>query len=194
MRCEILQELEPDDPKLALPWASPVHANLGYVDLKAVPQEIAELEECRKYPPLARLLEKINAAGSPLRSVKCDAWTSDELAEDERLDFDLPFKMGSYVDAVFDPPEHNFDLVHHLRFGEEVGRLLEGIRLEAACEIVVRRCLFQALGKWGCASTIFLHAYGATPAAARDEWARAVEALGEVLAEISVGMTDSPRA
>ncbi len=185
MRCEILQELEPDDPKLELPWTNPLPPNPGYRDLKAVPQEIAGLEECRKYPPLARLLEKINAAGSSLRSVKCDAWTSDDLAEDERLDFDLPFKMGSYVDAVFDPPEHNFELVHHLRFGEEVGRLLQSIRLEAACEIVVRPCLFQALGKWGCASTIFLHAYGATPAAARDEWARAVEALGEVLLEIA---------
>src|SRR5713226_6962044 len=96
VRCEILQELELDDPKLELPWTNPLHASLGYRDLKAVPKEIAELEECRKYPPLARLLEKINDAGSPLRSVKCDVWTSDDLAEDERLDFDLPFKMGSY--------------------------------------------------------------------------------------------------
>jgi len=29
VRCEILQELELDDPKLELPWTNPLHANLG---------------------------------------------------------------------------------------------------------------------------------------------------------------------
>jgi hypothetical protein len=182
MRVEIIKEIDPGDDTLEIPWASPEDPQLRYVDLKAHPASLGQLEECRRFPPLADLLRQINSPGSLVRTAKCDAWATTELSEDERLDFQLPFKMASYVDLVFDRPELNATLEHQLRLGEKLRQDLASLRAQAQLEVCVRRCLFRAEERQGYYLTLFTHAYGADPGEAAREWARALEAQGEALA------------
>jgi len=184
VRVEILRELEPDDENLELPWGSLTDSALQYVDLKAFPEHIDELAECRRFPVLAPLLKKINLSGSLFRSAKCDVWTTTELGDDEFLDFKLPFKIGSYVDIIFDRAEFSLDLNHHIRVGEEIRQLMRRCRIQSQLEIVVRRCLFHSGERWGYCFTIFVHAYGATVAEAKKEWSRAIGALSDALVEV----------
>lgn len=46
----------------------------GYVDLREHPERIGEIAEANGLPPLADLLLKLNSAGSPLWTSKCDVW------------------------------------------------------------------------------------------------------------------------
>lgn len=46
----------------------------GFVDLRRAPQRIAEIAEAAAFPPLAALLQRLNADGSPLWTAKCDLW------------------------------------------------------------------------------------------------------------------------
>lgn len=184
MRVEFIKELDPDDDKLEIPWADPAEPRLQYVDLKDFPQKIDELEECRQRPTLAGLLRGINAPGSAYRSAKCDFWTTTHLSEDERLDFKLPVKVGSYVDLVFERPELNSQIEPYCRLGERISQELRLCHVQAQMEIALRRCLFHREERWGYYLTIFTHAYGSTVREAEDEWRRATEALGCTLAGI----------
>jgi hypothetical protein len=181
VRIEVVHELEPSDAKLEVPWINPDNPKLRYVDLKTSPESVEALDECTKYPQMARLLRKINAPKSVFRSAKCDVWRANDLAEDERLDFTLPFKIGSYIDLIFDRPELNAELFPHIELGERIARLMREFRAQAAGEIAIRACLFHPEERWGYATTFFIHAYGATMADAEREWSRAIAAAGDAL-------------
>jgi len=188
MRVEVAQELAEDDDKLEMPWASGQESVRRYMDLRVAPERIEALEECRQYPPLAGLLRKINAPASILQTAKCDVWTATELSEDERWDFKLPFKVGSYVDVVFARRELNSRLEPYLELGEALSERLRALRVQAQMEIAVRHCLFHPEERWGYSMTIFLHAYGESCVEAGREWERAVEGLGEALADFHLNL------
>jgi hypothetical protein len=184
MRVEIVQEIELGDDTLEIPWASPEDAGLRYVDLKAQPASVDTLEECRRYPPLAEFLRHVNSPESRFRTAKCGVWVTNDLSEDERMDFHLPCKMGSYVDLVFDGAELNTALEHQLRLGEKLRQALSALRAQAQMEVCIRRCLFHPEERWGYYLTLFTHAYGANRGEALLEWTRALEAQGEALMRI----------
>lgn len=184
MRVEITKELDPGDDVLEIPWANPARPDLSYIDLKAHPEEIDRLQECRNYLALADFLRQANSVASPFRTGKCDAWTTTDLAEDEQLDFKLPFKVGSYVDLLFDDPDLTSQLEAHLKVGKRLGEHLGELRLQAQMELCLRRCLFHPEERWGYYVTLFVHAYGATPQEAEEEWNRAMDAAGDALAKI----------
>jgi hypothetical protein len=46
----------------------------GFINLREHPERIGEIAEVNILPPLADLLLKLNATGSPLWTSKCDAW------------------------------------------------------------------------------------------------------------------------
>lgn len=185
MRVEIVHELELDDSRLEIPWASDRDSSLGYRDLKAFPEETGTLPECRAYPPLAAFLRRLNRPRFPLRTAKCDVWQTRQLAEDERADFQLPWKTGSYVDLVFESKALRRRLSPHDRLAEEARRGLKSFRAQAQLEIVVRRCLFHPQEVWGYALTFFLHAYGSTARQAQREWSRALPRLASALLRTS---------
>lgn len=185
VRIEILQELDSDAARLEFPWAGPPRSGLRYVDLKRFPEKIGALPECRSFPLLRSLVSSVNAAESPIRTVKCDVWTTHKLAADERLDFRLPSKTASYVDVVFDRPGLRTRLDAHLRFAEKTQRALRAFRVRGQMDIVVRRCLFHPRKRWGYALTFFVHGYGATRAEATQQWGRGLSALTKALARIS---------
>lgn len=192
VRVDVIRALDSTDPTLEIPWASPTNLDLHYIDLRACPQQIHQLEECRKYPALAALLRKVNAADTSLRTAKCDIWVTTELAEDERLEFKLPCKVGSYVDLVFDRGDWNSRLEPYLHLGNELSRRLDQVQLQAQLEACVRRCLFHPEERWGYSLTLFTHAYGASPHEAEEAWQRALRALGNALAQIGRRLRDAP--
>jgi len=192
VRVEIVQELDAGDDTLEVPWASPVQPGLRYLDLKAHPEQIDRLEECRKYPALASFLRKVNAADLPFRTAKCDVWSTTDLAEDERVDFELPVKVGSYVDLLFDRPDLNSKLEPHLQLGAKLSEILGPLRVQAQMETCVRRCLFHPEERWGYYVTVFTHAYGASSREAEEEWNHAMDALGNALAGIDCSLYDLP--
>lgn len=192
MRVETVQELDAGDDTLEMPWASPGQPELRYLDLKAHHEEIERLEECRKYPALASFLRKVNAADSSFRTAKCNVWSTTDLAEDERVDFKLPVKVGSYVDLLFDRPDLNSRLQPHLQLGAKLSEILGPLRVQAQMEICVRRCLFHPEERWGYYVTAFTHAYGVTPCEAEEEWNRAMDALGNALAGIDCSLYGLP--
>lgn len=192
VRVDVIQELDSTDPTLEIPWASPTNPDLHYVDLRARPQQIDQLAECRRYPALAALLRTVNAADTSLRTAKCDIWVTTELAEDERLEFTLPCKVGSYVDLVFDRRDWNSRLEPYLHLGNELSRRLGQVHVQAQMEACVRRCLFHPEERWGYYLTVFTHAYGASPHEAEGAWQRALRALGNALAQIGRRLRDAP--
>ena len=129
MRIEITQELDADCDALEVPWTSPADPSLRYWDLKLHPEKAAGLPECRLFPVLADCLAKVNAHSSPLRSAKCDVWCSTDLAEDERLDFNLPFKTGSYLDLVLEDVEMRKSIEAHTGLAEQLRRRLSALRV-----------------------------------------------------------------
>jgi hypothetical protein len=185
MRVEILQELGPDDPRLEIPWASGDEPTLAYMNLKTFPEKVEELDECKDRAVLANLLRAINRPDSPLGSAKCHVWITHELAEEERWDFDFPVKVASYLDLLFESPDLNSDLGHHLRLAEEIERGMKETRLPAQMDIAVRRCLFHAEENWGYYLTLFVHAYGASENEAEKVWTLALLTLREVLAGLT---------
>ena len=126
----------------------------------------------------------LRRASACFRTAKCDAWATTDLTEDERLDFQLPFKMGSYMDLVFDRSELNGSLEHQVQLGEELRQALACFRAQAQLEVCIRRCLFHPEERWGYYLTIFTHAYGAEAEEAAREWARALAAQGDALVKI----------
>jgi hypothetical protein len=185
MRIEITQELDAADPSLEIPWAGSCRSRLNYVDLKRHPEWIVKLPESRRFPPLSAFLRRVNSPGSRLRTAKCDAWTTRKLAQDERLDFNLPCKAGSYVDVVFDGPRCHTRLDAHRKFAERVSRALASFRVRGQMDIVVRRCLFHPREEWGYALTFFVHGYGATRTEAIRAWSSALSSLGNALTQRS---------
>jgi hypothetical protein len=187
MRVEIVHELDPGDSRLEIPWMA--NRARRFRDLKAFPEGIDALPECRAYPPLAGLLRRLNAPRSPLRTAKCDVWETTELSSDEWADFRLPSKTGSYVDVVFDAPRLRLERAPHQRLAEQTARRLQSFRARAQLDIVLRRCLFHPQEVWGYALTFFLHAYGPTARQARSAWSRALRRLAQAL----LGASRPPR-
>lgn len=190
VRVEVIQELDPGDATLEIPWASHLPP-LRYVDLKRFPAKIESLEEVRRHPPLAGLLRSVNGRHSPFRTAKCDVWITTRLAEDERIDFPRRFKVGSYVDLTFDTVQLRSSVKAYLGLCQMLEEFLRPCRVEAQAELAIRRCLFHPKGRWGFHVTIFVHAYGATRGAAKEQWDNALDCLGKSLTKagrmLSVG-------
>ena len=185
MRVETLRELEQDDPKLEIPWESLENPSLRYQDLKSFPKLILELDEVLKFPALGSFLKILNGPNSRFRTAKCDIWSTQELTEEERIELGRVYKLGVYVDLIFEKVEFNFSIKHYLQLGKK----LEGISgisdSSVQVEFTIRRCFFQDKSSWGYYATLFLHAYGDTPTGAARKGAQALETLGREFGNLS---------
>ncbi len=62
-------ELGSEDSSLSLPWCAP-DGSAQWLDLRAQPQAVEALPECRTHPELAPMLQRLNAPGSGLATAK----------------------------------------------------------------------------------------------------------------------------
>jgi len=162
-------ELASDDERLEIPWAAP-DGTLEYLDLRAHPELIAQIEEAQHEPELAKFLSRLNAVSGILQSAKCDVWCTDEISPEEEI-FSLPRKFGGYVDLFFSD-ERRFSFSAYENLLKKLTELLKKApELPAAAEFLVRRCHFhEAADQDGFYVTLYLFGFGANEQAARQQW------------------------
>lgn len=187
-------------PALELPWQD-AEGRLQYVELRGASdslgrnvlreelrRNVARIPEARQFPALGRFLIAVNLPPSPWQTAKCDVWP-DEAEAAENL-YDRRSQQSCYVDLVLagDATALRPDLEAHQRLAQELAHTLEANEvLEATADIVVRRCYFHKSGDAeesdaGYCLTLFLSAYGSSPAAAAQCWEHAMDfAAGCVL-------------
>jgi hypothetical protein len=91
-------EVGGDAPVIEARWS-------GFVDLVGAPELALQLPEAAQLSALAEALAKLNAAGSPVWSSKCDVWPSLDAAEFDPDELDAPpgcavHAMGCYIDLL----------------------------------------------------------------------------------------------
>jgi hypothetical protein len=144
MHADFSVELGRDDAALELPWSSDDGA-VRFYDLKNQPELLQQIPEAVAYRELGAFLARINAAGFPLATAKCDAWQSREVAPEEEIYGDR--KFVSYVDLVFEDEAARCSLEKHEAFAKNLCRLLSQTpEIPAAVEVVIRRCYYHGEG------------------------------------------------
>jgi hypothetical protein len=144
----------------------------GFVDLRRHPERIAEIAEAAAFPPLARLLLALNAAGSPLWTAKCDLW--EPVPEETPVDEATQAALACYVDLL---PLEGTVFLHWQEaeaFCRDLAQRLAQISLpECRVELVVRQAIAGQAEGFG--FTAYLSAAGQNRSSA-------AEALGAALA------------
>ncbi len=196
-------ELGPAAPALEIPWQDP-EGRLHYVELRgdasSLVHNIADhsiadhnvalincIPEARQFPALGRFLIAVNAPESDWQTAKCDVWP-DKAEAAENL-YRQGFEQSCYVDIVLagGGAASRCSLETHQRLARELAQSLEtNAALKATAEVVVRRCYYHhgnaEESDAGYCMTLFLSAYGASPAEAAECWERAMDfAAGCVL-------------
>lgn len=144
MHADFSVELGRDDAALELPWNSADPA-VRFYDLKKHPELLQQIPEAVAHPELGAFLARINAAGFPLATAKCDAWQSREVAPEEEIYGDR--KFVSYVDLVFEDEAARYSFEKHEAFAKSLCRLLSQTpEIPAAVEVVIRRCYYHGEG------------------------------------------------
>jgi hypothetical protein len=189
MQAELSVELTADDPTLSLPWSDP-EGRWRYFDLRAHPEQVAEIPEARAFPELREFLVATNASASNLRSAKCDTWFSKEITEEEAI-FGVPCKFGSYVDVAFHraAPQSSFPI--HEAFALRLVELLRRVpELPGSAEIIIRRAHFEsadAAVREGFYFTIYVTGYGDDESDARQACGIALRLVGHAILQMSTG-------
>jgi hypothetical protein len=142
MQTDYSVELGKDDPALELPWRSD-DGVLRYFDLKDQPDLVLQIPEATDHPELSGFLTRMNAAGFPLQTAKCDVWFSREISAEEEI-FGATGKFCSYVDIVFATDEARLTFDKHESLAKALCDLLQHApEIPATVEFIVRRCYYH---------------------------------------------------
>jgi hypothetical protein len=202
MHADYSVELGQEDPALELPWSSADHA-IRYYDLKRNPALVLEIAEAQRSPELSAFLTRINAAGFPLQTAKCDLWYSRELSVEEEI-FGAAGKFVSYIDLVFSgdaekptlespqtrPPSRRLNLAEHEALAKKLCALLKRApEIAATVELVIRRCYFHLedgseKSDDGFCITAFVTGFGDDEAEARRRWSIALTLVQNALVQV----------
>jgi len=190
MQADYSVELGREDSALELPWASTQDSVAGgYYDLKRCPELVTQIQEAAGSPELAAFLTRINAAGFPLQTAKCDTWFSREISPEEEI-FATAGKFVSYVDLIFAANEPRLVFEKHEVLAKDLCRLLQRApEMKAAIELVIRRCYYHREGKPeesndGFCITSYVSGFGDEELEARQHWAIAITLLQHALVQV----------
>ncbi|HLJ29601.1 MAG TPA: hypothetical protein VKY85_23025 [Candidatus Angelobacter sp.] len=189
MQADYSVELGEEDPALELPWRSDDSSN-RYFNLKLHPDLVLNIPEARKHPELSAFLSRINVAGFPVETAKCDAWFGRELSPEEEI-FGAACKFVCYVDLLFSDERQRFSLEKHERLAEDLCNLLKRApEMAAAADFVVRHCHYH-LGadendsRIGFCITAYVTGYGDSQEEAHKRWMIALKLLQNALVQIA---------
>jgi hypothetical protein len=163
----------------------------GFVDLRRAPQRAWELPEAAAFPALAEALAKLNGAGSPVWSSKCDLWPRLEADEFDPGELDAPpgcaaHAMGCYIDLL--PKSNGQGALPAM--AEAACRLICGLlrAVPLRCcraDLVIRRAFLSAdptdQGFMDLGVTAYLTSCGASSAEAARALQAALAALADAL-------------
>jgi hypothetical protein len=153
-------EIGLDAPVIDAAWS-------GFIDLRLEPQRVRELAETAQFPALGAALVRLNGAGSPVWTSKCDVWPLLDPAEWDADELNAPperatHAMGCYIDLLpadglhWNTPE----------IAEDVSRLfcakLKSLPLRYSRADLVIRHAIVAPGRLDFGITAYLTACGAS--------------------------------
>jgi hypothetical protein len=188
MHADYSVELGREDAALELPWSSDDGAS-RYYDLKRHPDLVLQIAEAANAPELSAFLTRINAAGFPLQTAKCDTWDSREISAEEEI-FGADQKFVSYIDLVFDVGEPRLSLEKHEALAKNLCTLLaRAPEMSASVELVIRRCYYHpednpAESSEGFCITAYVSGFGEDEAEARRRWSIALTLLQHALVQV----------
>ena len=178
------------------PWTDP-SGKLAYVDLKRLPELIAQIEEAQTFPELQEFLRTLNSPRCMVETAKCDAWATTELSAEEEV-YNASHKSASYVDVVFSNIDARLSslrqsslrqsLSAHEQFARKLVELLRRApETPSAAEVCVRRCYFAEEGgvREGFYCTLYVSGYGNDGASARQNWAVGLKLMGNAIVQLS---------
>jgi hypothetical protein len=145
----------------------------GYVDLRHEPGAVTRVAEAARYRPLTEALAALNAAESPLCTVKCDVWGLAE-SDIDRDEFDAAegaaqAGMASYIDVLACEPGLYGSFARHEAWAQAVVlRLREFPIAQGRVDLLVRSA--QAGGAEGFGITLYAAGCGCDSAAAHTAW------------------------
>jgi hypothetical protein len=205
MDADFSVELGPpsEEATLEFPWDSGAAEGPKYVDLRERPERLASLAEAVRYPELGAFLKAVNRRACKVQSAKCDAWSTTELSEEEKIHGEA-WKFGSYVDLVFGE-EHaavRFSFFDHEELARSLAQLLKKApEMPAACEAIVRRGYYHEAPAAAQAAapadergfypgfyfTLYVFGYGEDEVQARERWGVALRLTANALVQLSAG-------
>jgi len=181
---------------LDFPWTDP-SGKLAYVDLKRLPELIAQIEEAQTFPELQEFLRTLNSPRCMVETAKCDAWATTELSAEEEV-YNASHKSASYVDVVFSNIDARLSslrqsslrqsLSAHEQFARKLVELLRRApETPSAAEVCVRRCYFGEEGgvREGFYCTLYVSGYGNDGVSARQNWAVGLKLMGNAIVQLS---------
>ena len=200
MHADYSVELGKDDPALELPWSSG-DAATRYYDVKQHPDLVLQIPEAGSSPELCAFLTRINAAGFPLQTAKCDLWYSEEVLPEEEI-FNAPGKFVSYIDLVFAANAassgegsgaiaRRLNLEQHEALAKDLCTLLKRAPdIAATVELVIRRCYFRQernpeKSDDGFCITTYVSGFGGDKAEARQRWSIAITLVQNALVQVA---------
>jgi hypothetical protein len=189
MHADFAVELGREDAALELPWSSDDGAS-RYYDLKRHPELVLQIAEAANSPELSAFLTRINAAGFPLRTAKCDTWFSNEISSEEEI-FGAGQKFVSYVDLVFASDEPRLSLERHETLAKSLcGLLQRAPEMAASVELVIRRCYYHPddnpdESSSGFCITAYVSGFGEDEVEARQRWSIALTLLQHALVQVA---------
>ncbi len=186
MQADFSVELGADDPTLEFPWSSP-DGRHRYFDLKNHPDLLKSVLEAAAQPALREFLASLNSRASCLQTVKCDAWFTRDLNEEELI-YGAPAKFGSYVDVIFAAGEPRFSFPQHEDFAQRLAALLKKApEIPAAVEFIIRRCYFHldAEPRDGFYLTCYCFGYGEDESDSRKRWTIALKLVENAVLQLS---------
>ena len=204
MHADYSVELGKSDPALELPWSSEDKAS-RYYDLKRNPELVLQIPEALQCAELSAFFTRVNAAGFPLQTAKCDLWYSRDLSSEEEV-FGAAGKFVSYIDIVFaeDGPEHTepraapravtaarrLSFEAHETLAKNLCTLLKRApEIAATVELVIRHCHFHPHGDHeksacGFCITTYVSGFGGDEAEARQRWSIALTLVQHALVQV----------
>ncbi len=187
MQADYSVELGREDPALELPWSSEDGAS-RYYDLKRHPDLVLLVSEAGNCPELSAFLVRVNAAGFPLQTAKCDIWYSQEISAEEEI-FGAAGKFASYVDLVFAADELRLSFEEHEALAKGLCVLLQRApEMGAAIEFVIRRCYYYQEDNPGESTsgfniTTYVSGFGDSEPEARQRWSIALKLVQHALVQ-----------
>ena len=185
MRVEAAFQLGESDETLEIPRESPDPA-VRYVDLRATPGALAQLEEARRHPPLRNFLAAVNSADSVFSTAKCRTW----LNQDDRGSSAAgaePCEFASSIDLFFALDDFNFERSQYEGLIQRLQELLTGDAPAdpLRAELCIRQCHFRAWERWGFYLALLLYARGSTPEQAELRWGLGLARMQQALLFLS---------
>lgn len=169
-------EVGGDSPVIEAYWSS-------FIDLRAHPERVSELTECRELPGLADVLVRLNAADSPVWTSKTDVFTPERIDPDEMEASreDAGHAISCYVDMLLRSP-HIWTSPSAAKLACETLCAKLGAKPLACCrvDVIVRRVLLADANDLG--ATVYFTACGPTLANARGRLGKCLAAFTEVVA------------